>query len=107
MYVILKNGEKKQFHLEDVVRYQEYRSENNRWDERAFVFEDGSILWVMMGFSSYTSDGSKYITNGHVTVSGAHHDPTRSLGEFPIGIYDFVQELKRSAVKLTLEMRLK
>ena len=96
MRVLLKNGEEKVYTLADVASYEEYRSANDRWDERAFVFRDGSILWEMMAFTSYAPDGSKYIHDGRVFVGGAHHDPTRIMGEYPEGLHEFVEVLKRN-----------
>ena len=96
MRVLLKNGEEKIYTLADVASYEEYRSANDRWDERAFVFRDGSILWEMMAFTSYAPDGSKYMQEGRVVVGGAHHDPTRIMGEYPTGLHDFVEVLKRN-----------
>jgi hypothetical protein len=97
MRVLFKNGQEKLFSLKDVASYEEYRSSNNRWDERAFVFRDGSILWEMMAFTSYAPDGSKYMRDGRVVVGGAHHDPTRIMGEYPDNLYDFVEILKRNS----------
>jgi hypothetical protein len=96
MRVLLKNGEEKIYTLADVASYEEYRSANDRWDERAFVFRDGSILWEMMAFTSYAPDGSKYMHDGRVFVGGAHHDPTRIMGEYPVGLHEFVEMLKRN-----------
>ena len=98
MRVLLKNGEEKVYSLGDVASYEEYPSANGRWDERAFVFRDGSILWEMMAFTSYAPDGSKYMQDGRVVVGGAHHDPTRIMGEYPDGLHDFVGVLKRNYV---------
>ena len=97
MRVLLKNGEEKVYTLADVASYEEYISANGRWDERAFVFRDGSILWEMMAFTSYAPDGSKYVRDGRVVVGGSHHDPTRIMGEYPKGLHEFVGILKNNA----------
>ena len=103
MRVLLKNGQEKVFTLKDVASYEEYRGGDNRWDERAFVFRDGSILWEMMAFTSYAPDGSKYMRDGYVVVGGAHHDPTRIMGEYPDDLYDFVEMLKRNSTFATFD----
>jgi hypothetical protein len=92
----------KRFRLEDVYRYQEYPGTDNRWSERAFLFRDGSILWEMMGFSTYAEDGSLFSTGGFVHQNGAHHLPCRINGEYPIGIDNLVQKIKEKGTQITI-----
>jgi hypothetical protein len=89
----------KHFRLEDVYRYQEYPGTDNRWSECAFLFRDGSILWEMMGFTTYAADGSSFSTGGFVHHNGAQHLPGRMNGEFPQEIYSFIKEIKEKGVK--------
>ena len=93
--------ETKSFRLEDVYRYQEYPGTDNRWSECAFLFRDGSILWEMMGFTTYAADGSKFSTGGLVHHNGGANLPGRINGEYPSGIYDLVKEIKEKGVKIS------
>ena len=80
MEVKFRTGTKR-FRLEDVYRYQEYPGTDSRWSERAFLFRDGSILWEMMGFTTYVADGSSFSTGGLAHHNGAQHLPGRINGD--------------------------
>jgi len=83
------------FHFNDVYRYQEHLGCNNRWDERAFLFRDGSILWETMGFSTYAADGSTFSTAGIAHRNGSKHIPGRINGSYPQGMISLIEEIKR------------
>jgi len=99
MQVNLPTGAKS-FHLEDVYRYQEYPGTDNRWSERAFLFRDGSILWEMMGFTTYAKDGSTFSAGGLVQHNGAQHLPGRVNGGYPIGVDTLVKKIKEKGTKI-------
>jgi len=99
MQVKLSTG-LKSFSLEDVYRYQEHPGTDNRWRERAFLFRDGSILWEMMGFTTYAENGSFFSTGGIIHTNGAQHLPCRINGEYPIGIDTFVKDIKNVAMQI-------
>jgi hypothetical protein len=88
------------FSLENVYRYQEYPGSDNRWSERAFLFRDGSILWEMMGFSTYAEDGTFFSVGGLIQQNGARHLPCRVNGDYPIGIDSLVDQIKEKGTKL-------
>jgi hypothetical protein len=92
----------KRFHIEDVYRYQEYPGTDNRWDERAFLFRDGSILWEMMGFTTYAADGSKFSTGGLVHQNGSANLPGRINGDYPSGMYELVKEIKATGTSFKI-----
>jgi hypothetical protein len=97
MQVTLTEGIKL-FRLEDVYRYEEYLC--NGWNERAFLFRDGSILWETMAFSTYAADGSKFSTRGHAHHNGAEYLPGRVNGAYPEGMVAFIAEIKRVGRRL-------
>ena len=99
MEVRLPTGTKS-FRLEDVYRYQEYPGTDNRWLERAFLFRDGSILWELMGFTTYAPDGSSFSTGGFAQKNGGAHLPGRINGEYPSGMYEFVKHIKTKGVQI-------
>jgi hypothetical protein len=101
MEVKLTTGTKR-FRLEDVYRYQEYSGTDNRWSERAFLFRDGSILWEMMGFTTYAEDGTLFSTGCFVHQNGAQHLPCRVNGDYPIGIDTLVKEIKEKGTPFTI-----
>lgn len=90
----------KHFRLEDIYRYQEYPGVDRRWKERAFLFRDGSILWEMMGFSTYAEDGTFFSTGGLVHHNGAQHLPGRINGDYPVGISTTVDTIKEKGRKI-------
>ena len=83
------------FHFNDVYCYQEHLGCDNRWDERAFLFRDGSILWETMGFSTYAADGSTFSTAGIAHRNGSKHIPGRINGFYPQGMISLIEEIKR------------
>ena len=89
------------FRLEDVYRYQEYLGTDNRWSERAFLFRDGSILWEMMGFTTYAADGSSFCTGGFAHKNGGANLPGRVNGDYPAGMHALVKQIKDKGVKST------
>jgi hypothetical protein len=91
-----------QFRLEDVYRYQEYPGSDNRWSERAFLFRDGSILWEMMGFSCYTTDGFRYSTDGFVHANGGLNLPGRINGDYPQGMIALVAQIKNKGTHISI-----
>jgi len=90
----------KSFTLEDVYRFQEYPGTDNRWSERAFLFRDGSILWEMMGFSTYAADGSIFSVGGLVKHNGSLNLPGRVNGDYPQGIDKLVEKIKKIGIKV-------
>jgi hypothetical protein len=94
--------ELRRFRLEDVYRYQEYPGTDSRWLERAFLFRDGSILWELMGFSTYAPDGSNFCTDGIAQKNGGAHLPGRINGGYPKGMIGFIQEIKEKGTRLTI-----
>jgi hypothetical protein len=90
----------RQFDLKDVYRYQEHFGTDSRWEERAFLFRDGSILWEMMGFTAYAENGSRFSTGGVIHRTGALNLSGRINGDYPIGINDFVAQIKRLGTHL-------
>ena len=100
MQVKLPTGTKN-FRLEDVYRYQEYLGTDNRWSERAFLFRDGSILWEMMGFTTYAVDGSSFCTEGKAQHNGGANLPGRVNGDYPTGMYDLVKQIKEKGTKIS------
>lgn len=92
----------KSFRLEDVYRYQEYPGTDNRWSERAFLFRDGSILWEMMGFTTYAEDGSLFSTGCFVHQNGGANLPGRINGDYPSGMYEFVKQIKEKGTPFTI-----
>lgn len=98
MQVSFKTGTKR-FEYNNVYRYQEYLVINKRWTERAFLFRDGSILWEMMGFSTYAEDGSAFSIDDIINQNGAYNLPGRINGEYPQGIDLFVETVKKIGIK--------
>ena len=92
----------KQFRLEDVYRYQEYPGSDTRWSERAFLFRDGSILWEMMGYSCYTTEGSRYSTDSIAHGNGGLHLPGRINGDYPQGMISLVEQIKARAIHIPI-----
>lgn len=101
MEVKFRTGTKR-FRLEDVYRYQEYPGTDSRWSERAFLFRDGSILWEMMGFTTYVADGSSFSTGGLAHHNGAQHLPGRINGDYPTGIYELVTQIKEKGTQISV-----
>ena len=99
MQVTLPTGVKS-FTLKDVYRFQEYPGTDNRWSERAFLFRDGSILWEMMGFTTYAADGSRFSVGGFVKHNGAANLPGRVNGDYPQGIDSLVEKIKKVGTKV-------
>ena len=99
MEVRLPTGTKS-FRIEDVYRYQEYPGTDNRWSERAFLFRDGSVLWEMMGFTTYAADGTKFSTGGIAHHNGAANLPGRINGEYPSGMYTLVKHIKEKGTQI-------
>ena len=92
--------EVRRFRLEDVYRYQEYPGTDNCWIERAFLFRDGSILWELMGFSTYAPDGSTFSTEGFAQKNGGANLPGRINGGYPKGMIGFIQQIKEKGVRI-------
>ena len=103
MEVRLPTGTKS-FRLEDVYRYQEYPGTDNRWDERAFLFRDGSILWEMMGFTTYAVNGANFSTGGFAHKNGGANLSGRINGDYPSGMYTLVKEIKEKGVKISVPL---
>jgi hypothetical protein len=87
--------ETKSFRLENIYRYQEHLGNNNRWDERAFLFRDGSILWETMAFTTFAQDGSSFSTAGTVHRNGSEYIAGRINGSYPLGMITLIEEIKR------------
>ena len=90
----------KTFALENIYRYPEHLGNNNRWDERAFLFRDGSILWETMAFTTFAQDGSRFSTAGTVHRNGADHLPGRINGSYPQGMITLIEEIKRTGKRI-------
>lgn len=99
MEVRLSTGTKR-FRFEDIYRYQEYPGTDNRWSERAFLFRDGSILWEMMGFTTYAADGSLFCIRGFAQKNGGAHLPGRINGGYPSGIIELVKQIKEQGTQI-------
>jgi len=93
--------ETKSFRFEDVYRYQEYPGSDNRWSERAFLFRDGSILWEMMGFTTYAADGSNFSTGGFAHKNGGANLPGRVNGDYPHGMTALIKQIKEKGTRIT------
>jgi hypothetical protein len=99
MEVKFRTGTKR-FRFEDIYRYQEYPGTDNRWDERAFLFRNGSILWEMMGFTTYAADGAPFSTAGLAQKNGGANLPGRINGQYPSGMYEIVKQIKEQGTQI-------
>jgi len=92
--------ETRRFRFEDIYRYQEYPGTDNRWSERAFLFRDGSILWEMMGFTTYAADGARFSTGGLAQKNGGANLPGRINGQYPLGMPELIKKIKEQGTQI-------